>query len=299
MSILIGNKTNVLVQGITGNEGVRATKHMLEYGTKVLAGVTPGKGGQAIEGIPVYNSVKEAIANHPKINTSIVYVPPFAAKDAVMEAIANGIGLVNVITENVPIRDAAEMLACARKEKARVIGPSSIGILSPEKSRLGVIGGEKEIVEAIYKEGPVGVMSKSGGMTNETSWVVRQAGVGQSTVIGIGGDVIIGTNYTDLLGLFERDRQTKAVVMFGELGGTYEDQVADIIKSGDFSKPLIAFIAGKFAEYMPEGMHFGHAGAFIEGSRGSPTEKKKKLREAGAIVVEQHHEIAEKLKEIL
>ncbi|MBI2232784.1 MAG: succinate--CoA ligase subunit alpha [Candidatus Aenigmarchaeota archaeon] len=299
MSILIDENTNVLVQGITGNEGSRAVKLMQEYGTKVLAGVTPGKGGQLVEGVPVYDTVKEALENHPEINASIVYVPPFAAKDAVFEAAANGLNLVNCITEGVPVRDAADMVSFSRQNNSVLVGPSSIGILSPGKSRLGVIGGLKEMVGEIYRPGEIGVISKSGGMTNETAWVVRQAGLGQSTVVGIGGDIIIGCAFADLLKLFENDRQTKGVVIFGELGGTYEEQIADLMKEGGFTKPLAAFIAGNFTEQMPEGMSFGHAGALIQGEKGRPKHKMKLLKEAGAIVVGNHDELGEAIKKAI
>ena len=295
MSILIDEKTRVIVQGITGTEGSRAAKLMTEYGTKVVAGVTPGKGGQEAEGIPVYDTVKEALAEHDA-NASIVYVPPFAARDAVFEAIGNGIKMINCITEGVPVRDAADMVAHARRHAAMLVGPSSIGILSPGKCRLGVIGGLKEMVEEIYKPGEIGVISKSGGMTNETSWVVRQTGLGQSTVVGIGGDIVIGCTFADLLKMYESDRQTKGVVMFGELGGTYEEQVAETINEGKYTKPIAAFIAGKFAERMPEGMSFGHAGALIQGEKGKPKHKMKVLKEAGVIVVENHDELGEAIK---
>ena len=299
MSILIDENTKVLVQGITGNEGSRAVKLMQEYGTAVLAGVTPGKDGQLVEGVPVYDTVKEALENHPEINASIVYVPPFAAKDAVFEAFANGLNLVNCITEGVPVRDAADMVSFSRQNNSMLVGPSSIGILSPGKSRLGVIGGLKEMVEEIYKPGEIGVISKSGGMTNETAWVVRQAGLGQSTVVGIGGDIIIGCAFADLLKLFENDKQTKGVVIFGELGGTYEEQIADLMKEGGFTKPLAAFIAGNFTEQMPEGMSFGHAGALIHGEKGRPKHKMKLLKEAGAIVVGNHDELGEAIKKAI
>lgn len=299
MSILIDEKTRVLVQGITGNEGSRAASLMQEYGTKVLAGVTPGKGGQLVEGVPVYDTVAEAMNEHPEINSSVVYVPPFAAKDAVFEAIAGGISLVNCITEGVPVKDAAEMVALAGRKKAVLVGPSSIGILSPGKCRLGVVGGLKEMVGEIYRPGGIGVISKSGGMTNETSWIVRQAGLGQSTVVGIGGDVIIGCTFAGLLEMFEHDSQTKGVVIFGELGGTYEEQAAGFVREGGFTKPLAAFIAGNFAEQMPEGMSFGHAGALIQGERGRPKHKMHVLKEAGVIVVEEHHELGQAIKDAI
>ena len=299
MAILIDEKTRILVQGITGNEGQRAAKLMVEYGSKVVAGVTPGKGGQNVEGIPVYNSIKEAKEKHPEINTTLIVVPPFAAKGAALEAIENKIPLINMLTEGVPVKDSFEIIRKAKENHVRFVGPSSIGILSPGKCRLGVIGGFKEVIEKIYVPGEIGVISKSGGMTNETAWVVRQAGLGHSTVTGIGGDILLGSTFTDLLELFEHDKQTKGVVMFGELGGTYEDQVAKMLREKRFTKPLAVFIAGSFAEKMPEGISFGHAGALIEGNRGSPTHKIKILKEAGALVASRHDELGELIKKAI
>ncbi len=295
MAILIDENIKVLVQGITGSEGHRATQAMREYGTKVVAGVTPGKGGQHVEGIPVYDTIKEAMEQH-EMNASVIYVPPFAVKDAAFEAISNNIKLVNCITEEVPIRDTVEIVAHARSHGVAFVGPSSIGIMNPETCRLGMIGGPKELADTIYKKGNIGVISKSGGMTNETSWVVRQAGLGQSTVVGIGGDIIIGITFADLLELFEGDKETKGVVIFGELGGTYEEEVAEMIKEGRFTKPVATFVAGKFAQQMPEGMAFGHAGALIQKGKGTPEAKMKMLREAGVITVEEHHELGEAIK---
>ncbi len=297
MAILIDEKTSAVIQGITGTEGRRAARAMLETGTKIAAGVTPGKGGQDVEGIPVYNSVSEARQHH-EINASLVYVPPFAAREAVFEALDNSIPLVNCITEGVPILDTARMIAYAERKNATLVGPSSVGIISPGKSRLGIIGGPKENVDMIYREGGIGIISKSGGMTNETAWIVRQAGFGQSTVIGMGGDVLVGADYVKLLGMFEKDEQTKAVVIFGELGGTYEDEAARMLKERKFTKPLIAFIAGKFAEKMPQGMKFGHAGAFIEGRRGSPEHKIKILKEAGALVADIYDDLIPLLRKV-
>lgn len=296
MSILVSESTRILVQGITGKEGQRAVKVMQEYGSKVVAGVTPGKGGWTIEDVPVYNSVKESLEKHSEINATLIVVPPAFAKSAAIEAVENKIPLINVLTEGLPVRDAAEITHLCISKKIRFVGPSSIGILSPGKCRLGVIGGEKEIIEKIYRQGNIGVISKSGGMTNETSWVVRQAGLGHSTVVGIGGDIIAGSSFTDILELFEHDPQTKGVVMFGELGGTYEDQVAHMIKMKKFTKPLAVFIAGKFAEKMPHGIPFGHAGALIEGERGLPSHKIKMLRDAGALVADRHDELGNLIK---
>ncbi len=296
MSILIDEETKVLVQGITGREASEKVPEMIDYGTEVVAGVTPGKKGQEVAGVPVYNTVKQAREQHPEINTSLIYVPPFAAKDAAFEAIENGIELLNIVTERIPTRDAYEILQKARENGVRVVGPTSVGIISPGKSKLGPIGGSEP--ENVYNQGRVGIISKSGGMTTETAWVLRQAGFGVSTAVAIGGDVFCGTSYRDALEMFEEDSQTDAVVMYGELGGTYEEKAAELVGKGGFSKPLVGFIAGQFTESMPE-KKYGHAGAIIRGERGTPSGKKKALRDAGAEVVEVHHEIGEKLKEIL
>ena len=296
MPILVGDKTRVLVQGITGNTGRVATKIMLEYDTKVVAGVTPGKGGQEVEGVPVYDSVKEAVENHPEINLSAVFVPPSAARESIIEAVDNGIKLINCLTEGIAISDTAFALKYAEMHGTRVVGPASIGIISPEACRVGVVGGSKDIVERIYKKGFVGVISRSGGMTNETSWMIRQAGLGQSTAVGIGGDVLIGTDFADLLMLFEEDPQTKCVVIFSEPGGTYEDRIAECIRRGEYTKPLVAFIAGRFMENMPKGMKFGHAGTLIEGQRNTASHKMSILQKAGVVVTENYEEIGDVVK---
>lgn len=304
MAILIDENTRLLVQGITGREGTRSTKQMLEYGTKIVAGVTPGKGGQEVEGIPVYNSVKEAMKKHPEINATVLYVPPAGVKDAAKEAIDNGIPLINIITEHVPIKDSAFLYQYAKKKssfleksctkKIRIIGPSSIGIISPGKCKVGSIGGMDPTIQ--FVPGPVGVISKSGGMSSEISLIIKRAGLGQSTVIGIGGDVIVGTTFHDLLDLFEKDPETKGVVIFGELGGTYEEQLSEYVKSGKFTKPIAAFIGGEFAANLPEGQALGHAGALIEGKTGLPSVKKKLLEEAGVKVAKVPGELGELIK---
>jgi succinyl-CoA synthetase alpha subunit len=296
MSIFVDEDTKVLVQGITGREASEKVPEMLEYGTDIVAGVTPGKGGQEVKGVPVYDTVAEAVDEHPEINTSLVYVPPFAAKDAIFEALENGIKTLNVITERIPTKDAWRIYQRVEEEDATLVGPTSVGIITPGECKLGPIGGNEP--EKVYEPGKVGVISKSGGMTTETSWVVRQAGYGVSTAAGLGGDVIAGTTFEDALRKFEEDDQTEAVVMFGELGGTYEEKAAELLEQGEFTKPLIAYITGKFTEDMPE-KKYGHAGAIIRGDRGKPSNKEEKLREAGANVVDVHHEIGEKLEEIL
>ncbi len=298
MGILLDNDAKIVIQGITGSTGQMSAELMLKYNTKVLAGVTPGKGGQQVHGVPVYNSVKEARAVHD-LNASFIVVPPLFAKSAVLEALDNDIKLVLVFTENVPLHDSAAMIAKAREKKAVLIGPASVGMISPGIGRIGPIGGLPDMVDKVYKKGSIGIISKSGGMTNETAWVIRQAGLGQSTVIGMGGELLVGATYADLLRLFEKDPETKAVVVFGELGGTYEDQIAEVLKNKEFTKPIAVFIGGKFAEKMPSGIQFGHAGAIIERGKGKPSEKIDKLRRAGALIAAYHHEIGQVIRDAL
>ena len=294
MAIILTENTNVLIQGITGKEGRRAAAAMRAYHTNVVCGVTPGKGGQDVDGIPVYDTVHEAIEAHPEVNASAVIVPPVAAKDAVLESIAHGIPLINVLTERIPFRDTAIFLEAAKEKGTRIVGPASIGILSPGIGRIGMVGGPH--VDRVYEPGSIGIISKSGGMTNETSWVIRQAGLGQSTVVAIGGDLLIGSTFRDLLEEFEQDEQTKGVVMFGELGGTYEEEAAEFIAEGGFTKPVAAFVGGKFAMTLPEGTPIGHAGAIIEGGTGSPEEKEAKLRDAGVLIAERFEELGPIIK---
>jgi len=298
MAILIDKNTKVLVQGITGSTGQIATELMLKYGTKVPAGVTPGKGGQEVHGVPVYNTVKEAREKH-EINSSFVVVPPLFAKSAVLEALDAGIPLILVFTENVPLHDTAAMIAKAREKNAMLVGPASTGVISPELSMIGQVGGLPDMVSKIYKKGGIGIISKSGGMMNETAWVIRQEGLGQSTVIGMGGEILVGSVYADFLRRFEKDKETKAVVIWGEVGGTYEEQIAEVLKNKEFTKPLAVFIGGKFVEKMPQGIQFGHAGAIIERGKGKPSEKIEILRKAGALIAEKHHELGKIIKDAL
>ena len=287
----------VLVQGITGREAREKVPEMQEYGTEIVAGVTPGKEGQEVNGIPVYNTVKKAKKEHPEINTSIIYVPAFAAKDATIEAIKNNISLINIITENIPIKDTWEIKKEAKKAKTTIIGPTSVGILNTyEKVKIGPIGGSKP--EKSYKKGKIGIVSKNGGKTKETAHMLKQQGYGISTAIDIGGDRIALTNFSETLRYFEQDPNTEAVVMFGEQGGTYENQTTKLLKNNEFTKPLITFIAGEFTEKMPS-KQFGHAGAIIRQNQDKPSQKKKELREAGAHVADIHHKIGKKLDKIL
>ncbi len=294
MSILVNENTQVVVQGITGREGSFVAGAMLKYGTKVVAGVTPGKGGEQVHGIPVYDTLKQALDAHPGINASLIYVPPLSAKDAAIEAISKGIKLINVITERVPVHDVADMHSYAIKQGVRIVGPTSVGILTPKQCKLGPIGGTDPDFQ--FHPGRIGIISKSGSMTSETAWILAQAGLGISTALSVGGDIIACSTFADLLPLFEADPDTDAVVMFGEPGGVYEEQAAKLVKDGGFTKPLVAFIAGKFADLMPSGIPFGHAGAIMERGMGSPHAKIETLRASGVLVANVHHEIAPLVK---
>jgi succinyl-CoA synthetase alpha subunit len=289
MGILVDRNSRIVIQGITGREATMVTRHMLSYGTPVVAGVTPGKKGERVHGVPVYDTLAQACRAH-QLNTALIYVPPAFVLDAVLETLANGIKLMVIITENVPQHDAVKLLMESDRAGARVIGPNTTGVINPkERARLGAIGGDN--VERCFVPGPVGVISRSGGMTAETSYLVKRAGLGVSTAIGIGGDSLIGSTPKDLLALFEQDSETQAVVTFSEPGTSFEEDMAEFVIEGGFTKPLISYIAGKFTEHMPEGTVFGHAGAIIEGGKGKPSNKARVLREAGAHVAEQYDDI--------
>ncbi|WP_027717257.1 succinate--CoA ligase subunit alpha [Desulfovirgula thermocuniculi] len=297
MGILIDRHSRIVIQGITGREASMVTRHTLAYGTRIVAGVTPGKGGQEVHGVPVYDTLREACREHSP-DTSVIYVPPAAVYDAVAEAVANGIKLILIPTENVPQKDAVKLLALARRAGVRVIGPNSVGVINPaERVKLGAIGGDN--VERCFVPGPVGVISRSGGMTAEVSWMVKRAGYGVSTSVSIGGDALIGTTIAELLALFEEDPQTRAVVVFSEPGTSQEEEAADLILRGGFTKPLIAYIAGRFTEHMPEGTVFGHAAALISGNYGRPSLKAARLREAGAHVLDDFDHLIPTLRKIL
>ena len=301
MAILVTDKTKVLVQGITGKEGSKVALQMKNYGTKVLAGVTPGKGGQEVHGVSVYNTIAEALENHPGINTSLISVPNFAVFGAMEEAIKAKIPLINVFTEHVPIADTAKAIAMAKERslpagrQVRIVGPSSMGIISPGVGKVGQIGGDDP--RGVFSKGSVGVISKSGGMASEVSWILTKNGIGQSTVVGIGGDILEGSTFTDMMEEFEKDEQTKAVVIFGEIGGTYEEEAAEMIKAKRFTKKVVAFISGLFAESLPQGTKLGHAGAIVYGDKGSYKSKINSLKEAGVTIAKTPDEIPELLNE--
>jgi len=293
MAILVDRETRVLIQGITGRSGVQVTSELLDYGTKVVAGVTPGKGGEEIDTVPVFNSVSEAIKTVGEVDVAMVYVPPLSAHAAAMEAIEAKIALVHIFVEKMPVFDVCQVLSLAVKNQVRVLGPASVGAISPGEGKIGSIGGPAP--DNVFSKGPIGVISRSGGMCSELGLLITNSGFGQSTVVGIGGDLIVGTTFSDLLIEFEQDRDTKAVVAFGEVGGSSEIEVARLIEEGKFTKPFIIFLAGKFAEKLPRDTSLGHAGAIV-GMESTMAQKIKALRDAGAIVAENFEEIPDLIK---
>ena len=296
MAILIDENTTVLVQGITGREGSARTRFMLDYGTKVLGGVTPGRGGSEVWGLPVYNSVREAVEAHGPIDASVTFVPGPQVENAVIEAIEEGVKFILIPAERVPLQDSLEMIALARKKGSRILGPGSLGLLSVGKAAMGWLGGSEEFAKEIFKPGSVGVMSRSGGQTSTVVWSLTSAGVGITTAMHVGSEPVVGLSFAEILPLFEDDEETKAVVLFGEIGTVAEEEAAEVVKEGIFSKPLVAYIAGRT---LPAGMRFSHASAIIEGGRGTAESKVKALEEVGAHVVEYPQEIATTLAGIL
>ncbi|MFC1687549.1 CoA-binding protein [Patescibacteria group bacterium] len=297
MGILINKQTHVVIQGLTGKEGLKSAISLREYHTHVAAGVTPGKGGTEVEGFSIYNTVAEARNKHPEINTSVLYVPAKAVFDAAVEAIESGIKLINIITEQVPLRDVSRLLAIANYRGVRIIGPSSVGIITPEVAKLGSMGGFNP--RRAFSKGPVGIISKSGGMSSEIAHMLTQEKIGQTTVIGIGGDRIAGSTFADLLPLFEKDPDTKLVVIYGEIGGTYEEDAAKVLQQKRYTKPLVACISGLFAETLPSGLNLGHAGAIIYGNEGTRKSKVSALKKAGAHIVDTLDRIPSVCKKIL
>ena len=270
MSILVDEKTRLLVQGITGREGTFHTEQAIQYGTHVVAGVTPGKGGQSVLDVPVFDTVKKAV-DKTKANASVIFVPPAFAADAILEAADAGIALIVCISEGIPVCDMVEVYRYLQDSDSRLVGPNCPGVISPGKCKIGIMPGH------IHKKGNVGIISRSGTLTYEAVSQLTTLGIGQSTCVGVGGDPIIGTRYIDLLKLFQKDRTTKAIVMIGEIGGTAEEEAAYFIKK-NISKPVIGFIAGQTA---PPGRRMGHAGAIISGGQGTAEEKMKVMKKCG------------------
>ena len=296
MAILIDESKRVLVQGITGREGTARTRLMLEFGTQVVAGCTPGKGGAEILGVPVFDTIEEAKENVGQIDVSVVFVPAPLVKSAALEAVAAGIELLVIVPDRVPIYDVMDIARAAKKTGTRFVGPNTLGVLSVGRAVLGMIGGRAESAREWFKPGRTGVASRSGGMTSSTGYYLSKAGIGISTLVHVGGDSIVGTPLPDVMELFEADPDTDSVVMFGEIGGTQEERVADLIEQKKFTKPLIAYIGGAAAK---EGTRFSHAGAIIEGGRGTHAEKVRRLREVGATVVDAFGDLPETAKRML
>ncbi|MDX1777355.1 MAG: succinate--CoA ligase subunit alpha [Thermodesulfobacteriota bacterium] len=273
MSILIDNNTRVVVQGITGGEGSFHTRQMVEYGSKVVAGVTPGKGGQNVDGIPVFNRVEDAVVKEGA-NASCIFVPaPFAA-DAIVEAVDAGVDLVVCITEGIPVLEMVKVRSYLKGKKTRLIGPNCPGLISPGKCKIGIMPG------MIHKQGSVGLISRSGTLTYEVVWQLTQRGIGQSSCIGIGGDPLVGTSFIDLLDLFKDDPETELIIVIGEIGGTAEEEAGAFVKEY-VNKPVVGFIAGQTA---PPGRRMGHAGAIISGGKGTAKEKMAAWEQAGITV---------------
>ncbi len=301
MSILLSKETTFIVQGITGREAVNLTRECLDYGSKVVGGVTPGRKGREVHGVPVFDTVAQAVENHGgPIDGSVVTVPPAFTKDAVLEAIENGIKLIVIVTERIPRRDVAQMVELANLRGARIIGPNCLGLIVPEICKMGGIGGPAKDAAKAYAPGPVGVMSRSGGMTTEISSSLTQAGLGVSTAISIGGDAIIGSAYAELMPYFEADEQTQAIVIYTEPGGRMEAQLSEWVQENNSRLPIVAFMAGKFMDDEEmKGMSFGHAGTIVEGKEDTATEKIARLEAAGIRVVERIDEIPDAVKQKL
>jgi succinyl-CoA synthetase alpha subunit len=302
MSILIDESTTFIVQGITGREAVNLTRECLDYGkgARIVAGVTPGRKGREVHGVPVLDTVEQAVEQHGgPIDGSVVTVPPAFTKDAVLEAIRHGVKLVVIVTERIPRGDVAQMVELANLQGARIIGPNCLGIIVPEVIKMGGIGGPARDAAKAYTPGPVGVISRSGGMTTEMSSTLTAAGLGQSTAVSIGGDAIIGSTYAELMPLFERDDETEVIVLYTEPGGRMEAELARYVsEESPAPLPIVAFMAGRFMDEMP-GMSFGHAGTIVEGKEDTATEKIARLEAAGIKVAEEISEIPEMVKERL
>ncbi len=296
MAILLRKDMKVLVQGITGREGSARAVYMKNYGTNVVGGVTPGRGGEDVSGIPVFNTVEEAVTKLGPIDLSVTFVPGTGLKDAVLEALDSDIKFIVSPVERVPLYDIMEMMAYVKLKGARLLGPGSIGILSPGVAVAGWLGGNVQTANRMFVPGPVGVISRSGGQSGTVPWAIKEAGLGVSTVVHIGTEPVLGMSMGDVLPLFEADPDTRAVAVFGEIGGPYEEEAAEAVRQKSFTKPLVVFVAGAWA---PEGMRFSHASSIIERGKGSAKDKIKSLKDAGVYVVDRPDEIAPTLKRVL
>lgn len=297
MSILIDRNTTFIIQGITGREAVNLTRENLDYGAKIVGGVTPGRAGREIYGVPVYDCVRDVTARQ-RVDGAVVSVPPRFTRDAVFEAIENGIKLIVVVTERIPRQEVAQMVELAALRGARIIGPNCLGIISPEEAKMGGIGGPAANTKQAYRKGAVGIMSRSGGMTTEIANTLTAAGLGQSTAVSIGGDAIIGSTYAELMPLFEADEQTKAIAIYSEPGGRMEAELAEWVREHRSRLPIVAFMAGRFMDEM-KGMRFGHAGTIVEGEEDTTADKIARMQDAGIGVAERIEEIPALLRERL
>jgi len=287
MAVIVDERTRVVVQGATGNQGRFHLIQMQAYGTHVMAGTSPGKGGQEIGGLPVYDTVEQAALHHA-VNASVIFVPAAGAKDAAFEAIDAGLGVVVIVTEHVPVHDAMDIMAFARQRGVTIVGPNTFGIISPGKTKLGIMPA------VAYAPGPVGIVARSGTLSYEIAAALTGAGLGQSTVVGLGGDRVVGLNFVEVLRKFEEDNETLACVLVGEIGGTAEEEAAEFIKG--MTKPVVAYVAGRSA---PPGKRMGHAGAIIERGRGTFDGKVKALEAAGVKVATLPWEVVRLLDEVL
>jgi len=296
MSILLDKNTKVIVQGITGREGSLRTEFMKGYGTQVVAGVTPGRGGQEVHGIPVFDTVKAAIDKVGMVDATVTFIPGPGLKDAVYEAIDAGIKFIVSPVERIPVHDVIAMVNYALKNKVKLLGPGSLGVISPGKAAMGWLGGSADWAQMLFEPGPIGVISRSGGQSGTVPWALKVAGLGISTALHIGTEPVLGLSMAEVLEMFEADGQTKAVAIFGEIGGTLEEEAAEAVATKKFTKPLVVFIAGAWA---PEGMRFSHASSIVERGKGSAKSKIEALTKAGAHVVDSPEEMAPTIKKLI
>ncbi|MBU1698692.1 MAG: succinate--CoA ligase subunit alpha [Candidatus Eisenbacteria bacterium] len=296
MSILIDGTKKVIVQGITGREGMARTKLMKEYGTNVIAGCTPGKGGVEVLEVPVYDTVGECVEVHGGVDASVIFVPAPLVKDAALEAIGAGVPFIVIVPDRVPLHDVLTISHAAKERGAVFLGPNTLGCLSPDKAVLGMMGGRAAAAKKFFKPGPVGVSSRSGGITSSIAYYLGRSGVGATSIVHVGGDPLVGLPHPEIVTRFQDDPDTKAIVIFGEIGTTQEEQVADLMESGRVTKPVVAYIGGKGAK---EGTRFSHAGAIIEGGRGTREAKVERLTAAGAHLVEDFDDIPRVTREVL
>jgi len=296
MSILIDGTKRVLVQGITGREGQTRARLMKEYGTQVVAGVTPGKGGLEVDGVPVFDTTREACESVGPIDISVLFIPAPLVKSAALESVDAGAQLLVIVPDRVPIFDVLEIAHSAKAAGARFIGPNTLGVISPGKGVLGMIGGRADSARSWFVPGPVGIASRSGGITSSMAYYLAKEGIGATTLVHVGGDPVVGLPLPEVVLLFQEDPETRAIVLFGEIGGSQEERVADLVDSGEVTKPIVAYIGGKAAK---SGTRFSHAGAIIEGGRGTYAGKVNRLREVGVTVVEAFGELPKVTRSVL